>query len=123
MELSGEDVSDTETGDFSSSSSSELLSKPCLANFRANRLFILSDVIILLKRRLGVDAVERTSSGRGLGIAVALMCTAVGFFIFRDMDTVILDQGMNYVARLAQLVERGTFNPEVEGSSSSSGAI
>ncbi|KZS02766.1 Uncharacterized protein APZ42_000056 [Daphnia magna] len=52
------------------------------------------------------------------------------------MDTVILDQGnklrgvnvlnnigMYYVARLAQLVERGTFNPEVEGSSPSSCVI
>ncbi|KAK4030298.1 hypothetical protein OUZ56_023293 [Daphnia magna] len=47
----------------------------------------------------------------------------VGFFIFRDMDTVILDQGMYYVVRLAQLVERGTFNPEVEGSIPSSGVI
>ena len=28
---------------------------------------------------------------------------------------------MKYVARLAQTVERGTFNPEVEGSSPSSG--
>ena len=28
---------------------------------------------------------------------------------------------LNYVARLAQTVERGTFNPEVEGSSPSSG--
>ena len=30
---------------------------------------------------------------------------------------------MKYVARLAQTVERGTFNPEVEGSSPSSGEM
>ncbi|KAK4031017.1 hypothetical protein OUZ56_024521 [Daphnia magna] len=44
-----------------------------------------------------------------------------GLLHFSRHDTVILDQGMYYVARLAQLVERGTFNPEVEGSSPSGG--